>query len=98
MNDGLLRVLAMLAQTGSDRTLVLLDEIENGINPEIVESLVKVLVATKQQLIVTTHSPMILNYLDDDIAKPESESFSTSLVSRENLASWALARHLLIQT
>ena len=32
LNDGLLRVLAILAQTTSDRSLVLLDEIENGIN------------------------------------------------------------------
>lgn len=27
------------------------------------------LVGTKQQIVVTTHSPMILNYLDDEIAR-----------------------------
>jgi predicted ATPase len=68
LNDGLLRVLAILTQTGSDRTLVLLDEIENGINPELVERLVDALVSSQQQVLVTTHSPMILNYLDDDVA------------------------------
>lgn len=69
INDGLLRILAVLAQTRSDRSLVLLDEIENGINPEIVERLVDTLVSSPQQIIVTTHSPMILNYLNDDTAR-----------------------------
>ena len=68
LNDGLLRVLAVLAQTKSDRSLILLDEIENGINPEIVEALVNALLASTQQMLVTTHSPMILNYLPDDAA------------------------------
>lgn len=69
INDGLLRVLAILAQTDSDRSLILLDEIENGMNPEIIERLVDVLVKASQQILVTTHSPMILNYLDDDVAR-----------------------------
>ena len=69
INDGLLRVLAILAQAASDRSLILLDEIENGINPEIVEALVDALLASPQQMLVTTHSPMILNYLPDDTAK-----------------------------
>ncbi|NOT17076.1 MAG: AAA family ATPase [Sulfuriferula sp.] len=69
LSDGLLRILAVLAQAESDHPLVLLDEIENGINPEIIEKLVDMLVKTPQQIIVTTHSPMILNYLDDDVAR-----------------------------
>ena len=69
INDGLLRILAILAQASTDRSLILLDEVENGINPEVVEKLVNVLVAAQQQIIVTTHSPMILNYLEDDWAR-----------------------------
>jgi AAA15 family ATPase/GTPase len=69
INDGLLRILAILAQASSDHSLILLDEIENGINPEIVEKLVDALVNSKQQILVTTHSPMILNYLEDDVAR-----------------------------
>jgi predicted ATP-binding protein involved in virulence len=49
--------------------LVLLDEIENGINPEIIEKLVDALVQSPQQVLVTTHSPMILNFLDDAVAR-----------------------------
>lgn len=69
LNDGLLRILAVLAQSESDRSLILLDEIENGINQEIVEKLVETLTASPQQMLVTTHSPLILNYLDDEVAR-----------------------------
>ena len=69
INDGLLRILAILAQTSSQHSLVLLDEIENGVNPEIIEKLVDTLVNSRQQIIITTHSPMILNYMEDDIAR-----------------------------
>jgi len=69
MNDGLLRILAILAQTQTAPSMLLLDEIENGVNQELVEKLVKVLVEAKTQLVVTTHSPLILNYLSDEIAK-----------------------------
>lgn len=69
VNDGLLRILAILAQTGSGKSILLFDEIENGVNPEIIERLVDVLQNTGQQVLVTTHSPMILNYLADDVAK-----------------------------
>ncbi len=79
LNDGMLRVLAILAQTGSGQPLStsgkgqhyrcsLFDEIENGINPAIVEKLISHLLAAPQQIIITTHSPMILNYLPDEVA------------------------------
>ena len=69
INDGLLRILAILAQNTNDNAMLIFDEIENGVNPELVEMLVKTLVESKQQIIVTTHSPMILNYLDDETAR-----------------------------
>ena len=69
MNDGLLRILAVLTQAESDRSLLLLDELENGINQEIVETLVDTLLQSPQQLLVTTHSPLLLNYLPDAVAR-----------------------------
>ncbi|MEJ5280677.1 AAA family ATPase [Pseudomonas sp. MYb541] len=69
VNDGLLRILAIIAQSSHGDSLLLFDEIENGVNPEVVELLVQSLAETKQQVIVTTHSPMILNYLSDDVAR-----------------------------
>ena len=74
LSDGLLRILAILAQAESDHSMILLDEIENGINPEIIEKLVETLLASPQQILATTHSPMILNYLEDETAR-ESVQF-----------------------
>ncbi|WP_022953460.1 AAA family ATPase [Leucothrix mucor] len=69
INDGTLRLLVILAQQFSPLKTVLFDEIENGINPEVTEQIVDALVASPKQIIVTTHSPMILNYMDDETAK-----------------------------
>ncbi|PUE08781.1 chromosome segregation protein SMC [Limnohabitans sp. T6-5] len=69
LNDGLLRILAVLTQADADRSLLLLDELENGINQEIVETLVDTLLESPQQLLVTTHSPLLLNFLPDAVAR-----------------------------
>ncbi len=69
INDGMLRLLAILAQQFSPYEFVLFDEIENGVNPEITEALVDALVHSPKQLLVTTHSPLVLNYLEDETAR-----------------------------
>lgn len=69
INDGLLRLVAILAELRSQHSFLLFDEIENGINPELVEALLEKLTSSPHQVLVTTHSPMILNYLDDDLAR-----------------------------
>lgn len=69
INDGMLRIIAVLAELQSHYLFLIFDEIENGINPELVEFLIHVLTTAQQQIVVTTHSPMILNYLEDEVAK-----------------------------
>lgn len=69
MSDGMLRMLAVFAHLSKEKSITLLDEIENGINPELVEYLIDSLVDSPNQVLVTTHSPLVLNYLSDDIAK-----------------------------
>ncbi|WP_191486603.1 AAA family ATPase [Pseudomonas sp. FEN] len=69
MNDGMLRLMAILAETLSAHGFMLFDEVENGINSELIEFLLDYLVGLDRQVMVTTHSPMILNYLEDDIAR-----------------------------
>lgn len=69
INDGMLRLIAILAELQSDYRFLLFDEIENGINPELVEFVLEELVTSPKQIMVTTHSPMILNYLSDDVAR-----------------------------
>lgn len=69
LNDGMLRILTMITEMHTSHTCILLDEIENGINPELVERLMDYLVQSNKQVIVTTHSPMVLNYLEDEVAE-----------------------------
>jgi predicted ATPase len=66
--DGFLRMLAVFAQLSKEQSFLLLDEIENGVNPELIEFLVNELVAARSQVLVTTHSPLVLNYLTDEVA------------------------------
>lgn len=70
IHDGLLRILAILTQIRPEHpAILLLDEIENGINQEIIRPLVRKLATQPNiQVITTTHSPLILNYLTDDEA------------------------------
>ena len=70
VNDGLLRILAYLSENVSEHPILCFDEIENGINPELIGFLLKEFTESNKQIIVTTHSPLILNYLPDSIAVP----------------------------
>jgi len=69
INDGMLRLMAILLQLKIGDAFLLFDEIENGINPELIEYLINQLVNSNDQVMVTTHSPMILNFMEDEIAK-----------------------------
>ncbi len=68
LNDGILRLIAILAQLESEQSFLLFDELENGINSELVEFLIDTLIDSKHQIMITTHSPMILNYIEDEVA------------------------------
>ncbi|WP_162268042.1 AAA family ATPase [Thiohalocapsa sp. ML1] len=68
-NDAMLRLLPVFAELLTDSGVLLFDEVENGINPQLVEPLLGALVTARQQVLVTTHSPVILNALDDDLAR-----------------------------
>ena len=68
INDGLLRLMAVFAQLEGNNAFLIFDEIENGINPELIEFLIDHLVEADHQVLVTTHSPMILNFLEDEVA------------------------------
>jgi len=69
INDGLLRLMAILSQLSNDQKFFLFDEIENGINPELVEFLIDTLVNSNNQILVTTHSPLVLNFIEDNVAR-----------------------------
>jgi AAA15 family ATPase/GTPase len=74
-NDGILRIIAFLSQLESDSPFLLFDEIENGINQELIEFLLDQLIHSGKQIVVTTHSPLFLNYLEDDLARKSVQYF-----------------------
>ena len=70
INDGYLRILAILSQKFSKASFLLFDEIENGINQELIEKILKELQNFNgKQVMVTTHSALVLNFLADEAAK-----------------------------
>jgi len=69
LSDGILRILAILSQLLITESILIFDEIEDGINQEFIEKLIDILIESKHQTIVATHSPLLLNYIDDNIAK-----------------------------
>ena len=65
-----MRLLLILSQYYSENECLFFDEIENGINQELVEKLLDVLQNFNgKQVLVTTHSALVLNYLTDEAAK-----------------------------
>ncbi len=69
INDGFVRLLAISAQRFSANSFLLYDEIENGVNPEVTQMLVDALINSPKQNLVTTHSPVVLNFLKDELAR-----------------------------
>lgn len=67
--DGLLRLLAFLTEMETLDTFIIFDEIENGINPEIMKQLINIILKCNKQILITTHNPVILNYVDEKIAR-----------------------------
>lgn len=69
INDGMLRILIILASQRSSSKFQQFDEVENGVNSEITEKLVEAFINSPLQVLITTHSPMVLNYIEDELAK-----------------------------
>ncbi|MEW6350520.1 MAG: AAA family ATPase [Thermodesulfobacteriota bacterium] len=69
ISDGFLRILAIFSQLQTDHSVLLFDEIEDGLNHEVMEYLVDEILKSSQQVFFTTHSPMILNFMEDRTAE-----------------------------
>ncbi|MGK0365148.1 MAG: putative ATPase [Saprospiraceae bacterium] len=69
LSDGMMRLLAILtlAITNSGYEILLIEEIEDGINPNVAGEIIKTLLATSKntnkQFILTTHNPLILDWM-----------------------------------
>ena len=68
-SDGLLRLMALctVPEFSDATTMVLLDEIEDGIEPHILPDVVQAVVAESQgQFVFTSHSPLLVNFFPAD--------------------------------
>lgn len=69
MSDGFMRMLALCAlpELGDTVSLILLDEIEDGIEPHILTKLITLITRESHaQIIATTHSPLLANVVGLD--------------------------------
>ncbi|MEM3566283.1 MAG: ATP-binding protein [Candidatus Bathyarchaeia archaeon] len=66
ISDGTLRLLAMIATLYGGSSLVVLEEPENCIHPYLLETFMHLVRDSPSQVLITTHSPYLLDYV-----KPE---------------------------
>ncbi len=70
LSYGTLRLFVFLSQLYSKNKCIFFDEIENGMNQELIGKLVDILQDFNgKQVFVTTHSALLLNYLSDQAAR-----------------------------
>lgn len=70
MSYGTLRLLLILSQRYADTRCLFFDEVENGINQELMAPLLKELLDFGgKQIVVATHSALLLNYLPEETAR-----------------------------
>lgn len=68
-NDGLLRVLGIVAELHTSADVLCFDEIENGISADVCALLVDVLKNSGKQVIITTHNMLLVNLLPADAVR-----------------------------
>ena len=69
MSDGFFRLLGMcsIPEFQHESSMILLDEVEDGIEPHVLPNLIKQIDAeTQAQLIMTSHSPLLVNQFSPD--------------------------------
>lgn len=64
--DGLRRVAAVAAQLTEPKGLLCWDEIENGVSMDAVPALMKCLRNSNRQVLLTTHSLLVMNYIESE--------------------------------
>ncbi|HIE00050.1 MAG TPA: DUF2813 domain-containing protein [Thiotrichaceae bacterium] len=69
LSDGMMRILAIISLSlmGETARTMMIEEIEDGINPYLIEKIVETLMSIAQseakQFILTTHNPLILDWM-----------------------------------
>lgn len=102
LSDGTLRMLALtiLAYARSSPATILIEEPENGIHPQAIETVIQSLQSVDDaQLFLTTHSPVVLSLLRSEqlLCFGKAESGAVDIVAgnqHPRLREWKAAVHL----
>ena len=68
LSDGTKRIFYIISQVNNGRKLIIIEEPENGVHPDQLYLLMDFIKeqAKEKQIIVTTHSPEVLNFIEKD--------------------------------
>ena len=64
ISDGFYKALAILTAVYLKPPLLIIDEIENSLHPETLELIIDTLKESESQVIITTHSPVVVNMVE----------------------------------
>ena len=89
LSDGTLRLLAFIKALALPNPLVSFEEPENRVHPELLGALVELMRLSGKQVIVTTHSPSLLDHFKPEevylVAKIEGETRIKRLSTMEDI-------------
>ncbi len=68
-NDGLLRILGIVAELESGASVLCFDEIENGVSADVCQLLVELLQQSERQILLTTHNLLLVNWLPKEAVR-----------------------------
>lgn len=90
--EGMLKLIVILTALERNPAILMIDEVENSLHPELLEFLVEVLKESEGSVFLTTHSPVVLNLVEPEdvlIFKPTTEGVEirnlTEFKSKEDL-------------
>jgi predicted ATPase len=89
ISDGTLRLLAFITAVHTEASFVTFEEPENCIHPHLLEALIDLLRKAPCQVLVTTHSPYLLDYAEPEevivVEKVEGETKASRLSEHEQI-------------
>jgi len=85
ISDGFYKVLAILTAAYLKPPLLIIDEIENSLHPETLELIIDTLKESESQVIITTHSPVVVDIVEpSELILVEKEQGETAFKRIKN--------------
>lgn len=68
LSDSALRIIGFLLELMTSDTVVAFDEVENGLDVDRLKQFVNEIMNNRKQVIMTTHNPLVINAMPEDVA------------------------------